>query len=80
MREFDTIRAAFWLIVAIIGTELVLVSLGVIVCIWHVVSKGEQLTACKDARFADTLANALAVALALMGIRGLNRPPPGPLP
>jgi hypothetical protein len=69
MPPFDPMRAAFYLLVAIIGTELVLVSAGVLTCIWYAASRGEQLAACKDAKFAEILANALAVALALMGIR-----------
>jgi hypothetical protein len=66
---FDATRGAFLLIVAVIGTELALVAAGAGTCIWYAARHGAGLAECKAANFSGILADALAVALALFGLR-----------
>lgn len=63
---FDPKQAAFWLIAAVVGVQLIVVLAGVAACI-YVGINGADTSTCANGRFSDLLAAALAVGLALYG-------------
>ena len=64
---FDPKKAAFLLIAAVIGAEMLLVFASASACIYVGVGGGVLPDACNDGRFGEMLTGALAVGIALYG-------------
>lgn len=65
-QPFDFRRAAFWLIAAVLGVQMIVVLSIVFSCIFAGFG-GTDTTSCRDTGIGELLASALATALALMG-------------
>ena len=63
---FDPKKAAFWLIAAVVGVQLLVVVIGVVACIYAGVN-GMDTGSCGKGQFGEILASCLAVGLALYG-------------
>jgi len=64
---FDPKKAAFYLIAAVIGTQLLVVITSSLGCIYMGIQGQDLPTECSDGRFGEMLASALAVGIALYG-------------
>jgi hypothetical protein len=75
---FDTTRAAFYLVAAVIGVYGVVVLMGAATCVWRIVSlpADSDFVCDPNGRLGELLAGALAAALAFAG--GLRSKPPDP--
>jgi hypothetical protein len=80
---FSMIRAAFWLLAAVIVTELLMTLTAVLGCMWLIVVTTEyKLGACTNVSiqireiWAEMLAAILALLLAARGSNGGPPPPP----
>jgi hypothetical protein len=85
MKHFSMLRAAFWLLAAVVLTELVMTMIGVAGCFWLIVISGQyRLGACESIGsqirevWAEALAAILALLLAARNGNGLSKPPPPP--
>ena len=65
---FNPKQSAFWLIVAVIAVQLIVVLAGVSACIYAGLHLGMNTQGCDNGRFGEVLAGALAVGLALYGV------------
>jgi hypothetical protein len=72
---FDPVKAAFYLVAAVIAVHCVIVILGAALCFYEVVSIHKSECDTKG-RLGDLLAGALAAAIAFGG--GFLRKPPDP--
>ena len=63
---FDFRRAAFWLIAAVLGVQMLVVLTIVMSCVLAGLG-GVDTSSCRDAGVGELMASGLATALALMG-------------
>jgi hypothetical protein len=72
--NFDLQRAAFILIACVIGVQVVIVLTAAMGCLWLALVR-DVAAPCKDIKgdLAEMLAGALAVGLALMGVRSIDK-------
>lgn len=72
---FDLVRAAFWLLAAILGVEGIVVLASVGACVIHsaMIISDPNVKCDPDNRLGDLLTGALAVAMALL-VGGVKKP------
>jgi len=76
---FDMLRAAFYLLAAIIGIEVLLTSTAGMACFWLIVSGQYKIGACSDMgdRIKEQWSEIVSAVLALLlAARSPPRPPP----
>jgi hypothetical protein len=80
---FHMLRAAFWLLTAVVGTELILTLVAGSGCIWLIISGTAAIGSCTGlvGQIREVWAEVLAAILALLlASRNGNGPPPPPPP
>lgn len=82
MKPFNTTRAVFYLVAAVIGFQCLVVFTGVLLCGLNLdIFIREKLTCDRDSKLFELLTGALTAALAFAGgMMSKDHPPPGPPP